>query len=521
MADGAARLSPVGGGKPRGLRVRAKDGKATLTRRLPRREWAVSLDFRVAPMTSASFAFGSGHAQVHVRRARGGAVAVRMKRGSRLVFRGSTRGAARSLHLEARWDGTTIEVGIGDLQRRFRTRRARSLVLHLRRGGLALEPLLVTRSGGRALLLLHRVAELNSRVPRHRFLSGADRQNRLYFNAGSWMRGFLAGSLWEAGAMIPGRDPFERAALKRTRAAFGAETADTHDLGFMYENSSVAAYRRLCRGGGAGEPICDQLSESALEAADALLELQATNSAAGTIPTRQSGPGAAVADTIIDSMMNLPLLYWASDFTGDPTYRAAAAAHAHRVAELLVRRDGSTAQSVHFDRATGEVLLIHTHQGASTDSTWARGQGWAVYGFTTSAAALRDPGLLRNAERTAAWVGDHIPASGVPPYDYDAPLGAPEDTSAAVITAAGMLRLARLCERWSGACEQPGRWLPLGRRLLRAALRYVSQSLPLGFLDQQVGTFRGRTSWDAGAELVFGLRYALEAVRLSQLTGRG
>ncbi len=520
MAGGAARVSPVGAGKPRGLRLSAKDGKATLSRRLPRRGWAVSLDFRVAPKTSASFAFAGRQAQVHVRRAGGGAVAVRMRRGSRLVFRGSTGGAARSLHLEARWDGTRVEVGVGALQRRFRTRRARSLVLRLRRGGVALEPLLVTRSR-RALLLLHRVAELNSRVPRHRFLSGADHQNQLYFNGGSWMRGFLAGSLWEAGAMMPGRDPFERAALKRTRAAFGAEIADTHDLGFMYENSSVAAYRRLCRGGAADDPTCDRLRESALEAADGLLELQATNAAAGTIPTRQSGPGGAAADTIIDSMMNLPLLYWASDVTGDPTYRAVAATHAHRVAELLVRRDGSTAQSVHFDRATGEVLLIHTHQGVSADSTWARGQGWAVYGFTTSAAALRDRGLLRNAERTAAWVGDHIPASGVPRYDYDAPVGAPEDTSAAVITAAGMLRLARLCERWSGACEQPGRWLPLGRRLLRGALGYVSQSLPLGFLDQQVGTFGGRPPWGDGAELVFGLRYALEAVRLSQLIGPG
>jgi hypothetical protein len=180
-----------------------------------------------------------------------------------------------------------------------------------------------------------------------------------------------------------------------------------------------------------------------------------------------------------------------------------------------VRPDGSTAQSVHFDRTTGRVLLVHTHQGLSAASTWARGQAWALYGFTVSASALRDRELLRTAERTAGWVADHLPPSGVPLYDYAA-LGGPMDTSAGVIAAAGAMRLARLCERWRGACAQPRRWGSLGRRLLRAALGHVSRSAPLGYLGQQVGTLGGRESWDDDAELVYGLRYALEAVSLSR-----
>jgi unsaturated chondroitin disaccharide hydrolase len=219
-----------------------------------------------------------------------------------------------------------------------------------------------------------------------------------------------------------------------------------------------------------------------------------------------------VADTIIDSLMNLPLLFWAAHATHDSKLRAAAARSARGVAALLVRPDGSTYQSVHLDRRTGRVLLRDTHQGLSARSTWARGQGWAVYGLTAAAAELRDPRLRAKAELAAGYVRRHLPADGVPRWDYDAKAGAERDTSAGGVTAAGLYRLASLCAgRAAGRCAHPGWWAPLAGRMLAGVLARASTRPPLGFIPDGVGT-HGGAAWDDHAELAYALDYTLEAV---------
>jgi unsaturated chondroitin disaccharide hydrolase len=167
---------------------------------------------------------------------------------------------------------------------------------------------------------------------------------------------------------------------------------------------------------------------------------------------------------------------------------------------------------VHHNRQTGRVIRVHTHQGISAGSTWARGQGWAIYGLTASAEELRDRQLLSAAERTAKWIADNLPRSGVPRYDYNAAANADPDTSAGVISAAGLFRLSGACRRWAGACAEPDRWKPLAQRMLAANLRYVSTTLPLGFFGGQTAT-HGGVRWDDQAELVYGQYYALEAVQ--------
>jgi unsaturated chondroitin disaccharide hydrolase len=249
-----------------------------------------------------------------------------------------------------------------------------------------------------------------------------------------------------------------------------------------------------------------------LSAADELLALAASNPGRGTIPTNATSPEG---DTIVDSMMNIAILPWASRVTGNPAYARLASHHAHVVASLLVRPDGSTAQSVNFDRVTGRVLLISTHQGLSDTSTWSRGEGWAVYGFANAAAELGDRRLLRVALSTARYVARHLPAGGIPRWDYDAPRGAPVDVSAGVITAAGLLHLAASCHSLPGVCTRPGRWVTLAHRMLAAALTRAYAQPPLGFLGSQVLNERGRGCWCDGGELIFGLSYALEALKLA------
>jgi hypothetical protein len=247
-----------------------------------------------------------------------------------------------------------------------------------------------------------------------------------------------------------------------------------------------------------------------LTAARELVALAATNARAGTIPTNPTS-----GNTIIDSMMNIAILPWASRVTGDPVYARVAARHAQVVASLLVRPDGSTAQSVNFDRSSGRVLYISTHQGLSASSTWSRGQGWAVYGFAQAAVDLRSVALLRVALRAAGYVARRLPAGGIPLWDYDAAPGSPVDVSAGVITAAGLMHLAAACRSFSGVCSGgPGRLVALSRRMLRAALGRASGAPPLGLLRDQVLNERGRGCWCDGGELIFGLTYALEAENL-------
>ncbi len=295
-------------------------------------------------------------------------------------------------------------------------------------------------------------------------------------------------------------------------AHFGQERSDSHDVGFMYEQSSLAAWRALgCRKHPSA--VCSRLKSSALAAAGELVTLARSNPRAGTIPTNSQG---YFGDTIVDSMMNVLLLDWASSVTGNPTYARLASHHAHVVASLLVRANGSTSQSAHIDRATGKVLLIHTHQGLSNTSTWSRGEGWAVYGFAQSASELHDRGLLRVALRVAGYVSHHLPPGAIPLWDYEAPAGDPVDVSAGVITATGLLHLTAACQSLPGVCGNTAPYVSLARRMLAASLTHARGGPPLGLLGDQVLVERAHGCWCNGGELSFGLTYALEGVRLTR-----
>jgi unsaturated chondroitin disaccharide hydrolase len=362
-----------------------------------------------------------------------------------------------------------------------------------------------------ASLLLQRLAELHARLKPGQFPVGAGVGDQLHVNSTYWTSGFWPGALWQAAALAPDHGMFRDWALAATVHHFGQEGGDTHDVGFEYGQSSLAAYMALCHSGRAPVALCSRLKRSAVAAANELIRLAASNARAGTIPTNSQGP---VADTIVDSMMNIAILPWASQVTGNPAYARVASRHAHRVAALLVRRDGSTTQAVNFDRATGRVESLATHQGIATTSTWSRGEAWALYGFAQEASLLHDRSLLGVAERVAGYVAGHLPAGDVPRWDYDAPAGAPVDVSAGAITAAGLVHLVAACRQLSPPCPDAGRWTSLSKAMLAGVLRYASAKPPLGLLRGQTLNERAHRQWFNGGELIFGLSYALEALKL-------
>lgn len=512
VEQGAVRGERVFVGSERVLRV---SGRGTIERRLPARHWALSMDLAAASGARLTIGLGDRRHRLRLSRARRGGPLVLRLRGGRARLSAEVNPRKGSwIHLQAIWTRRGVRGSVGGRAFALRPRAGRRLLITVGSGSADLDNIIVTPASASDSLLVHRLADLQHRIPRRGFLVGADGLDRLYLNGRFWTRGFFAGALWHAAALTPRSDLFREWAIARTQANFGQEWRDSHDVGMVYEQSSYAAQRRVC-GARARRLryLCERARQSSLGAAANLLSLAASNPGGGTIPTRVSTPDA---DTIIDSMMNLSLLWRASQVTGNPAFRRVGAQHARRTAELLVRPDGSTAQSAHTDRDTGTVLLTHSHQGLSANSTWSRGQGWAVYGFADAAYALRDPKLLAIAERTAGYVERRLPPSGVPQYDYDAPPGAPVDTSAGVITAAALFRLDEVCRRWTGTCAQPRRWSPLARRMLKASLRYVSPRLPLGFFGGQVGTYGGPYAWDDSAELVYGLSFALDAIRRSR-----
>lgn len=382
------------------------------------------------------------------------------------------------------------------------------------RGDGRVSGLVATRDDDARALLVHRVAALHAAAPRDKWPLATDRAGGLHYS-NSWTTGFWPGALWRASDLTTRGDLFMRWARAATKRHLKRRAFETHDLGFMYGHSSVAAYERRCHLRDDDDALCFRLLASGLDAAAQLAALADSNRAAGTIPTRRDGACSEcppqVADTIIDSLMNLRLLTWAATEGDRPGYRDLALQHAAAVARLMIRDDGSTFQSVHFRRSDGAVLKRHTHQGFADEGTWSRGQAWAIFGYAQTAGTLDDAASLATAERVAAYFGDHLPASGLPLYDFAAPPDAPVDASAAVIAAAGLYRLGAACARLGG-CAAPDRWRPLADRLLGAALGRVRTRPPLGFLGDQVYTYGGSWDWDDDAELVFGLDYALEAV---------
>ena len=167
--------------------------------------------------------------------------------------------------------------------------------------------------------------------------------------------------------------------------------------------------------------------------------------------------------TIIDCLMNLPLLYWASDVTDDDRFARFAKAHADVSLRDHLRADGSVNHIVDHDRETGELTDTKAGQGYAVGSSWSRGCSWAVYGFVLSYQHTKDERYLEGAKRAADYFVENVKSDWLPRVDFRAPAEPVlYDSTAGACAACGLIELAKILPENEG-----GRYLDAAINLLR------------------------------------------------------
>jgi hypothetical protein len=411
------------------------------------------------------------------------------------------------VRLEARRGGTRLRVALAE--RRWSGPAA---------GGIRIRgPVTVTRLLGTgpsiAELVAHRLTALEPALHGAWAPDGSAPSGRIR-RTKDWKRGFYAGALWRAIEAAPATRPtLEPLAWRATRALWGGEGEDTHDVGFIFGEADGGALRVAC-----DRPSrdCDRAAASLRQAAATLHRLAAATPAWAIPVQAQQGCRICRGDELkvyIDSAMNLtPLL------AGTDQDRALADHHLAFLTREMVRSDGSTTQQLLLGAATGDITRKLGHDPLAPDSTWARGQAWAVRGYAEAAPRLG--GAQDIAERTADWIARRT--TGAPGWDWNAKLGRrnPLDTSAAAIAAAGLERLTQFrctaATATTAPLADPDRCAAWGRAsdlLLARAIDHVSRA------PGTLGRFHGqRYLWDPArridyrGEYTMGTVYLLEAL---------
>lgn len=154
---------------------------------------------------------------------------------------------------------------------------------------------------------------------------------------------------------------------------------------------------------------------------------------------------------IIDNMMNLELLFKATQLSGDSTFHKIAVSHTENTLRNHFRKDGSCYHVIDYDTLNGKILYKHTAQGFSHESAWARGQAWALYGFAMCYRFTKDKRYLKQADTIYDFIFNHknLPSDCVPYWDFDAPNipNEPRDASSAAIIASALYELVGFGKR--------------------------------------------------------------------------
>ncbi|MFD0861606.1 glycoside hydrolase family 88 protein [Sungkyunkwania multivorans] len=249
-----------------------------------------------------------------------------------------------------------------------------------------------------------------------------------------WTSGFFVGNLWQIYALT-GDDAYKKRAEQWTPLVEREKLNNrTHDMGFKVFCSF---------GNGLKANKNDYYKNVIIKSAQTLSTR--FNENVGSIRSWDFNKDIWEFPVIIDNMMNLELLFEATKITKDSSFHKMAVTHANTTLRNHFRDDNSTYHVVVYDTINGSVKQKVTHQGINDESAWARGQAWAIYGYTMAYRYTKNADYLKQAEETANFFIDHpnLPADGIPYWDFDDPKvpNAPRDVSAGTVVASALIEL--------------------------------------------------------------------------------
>jgi len=282
------------------------------------------------------------------------------------------------------------------------------------------------------LIQHHLTNRLSSLKQKDRFPRSFTEENVLVtVKSDDWTSGFFPGILWYMYEYTNDSAWKKHAQQWTAGLEFEKYNSKTHDLGFMLYNSFGIGYRLTKR---------SHYKNVLIDAANTLVTRY--NPTVGCIRSWDNGKWKY--PVIIDNMMNLELLFWASKITGNSKYSRIAISHANTTLKNHFRDNGSSWHVLDYDPDTGKILSKTTAQGYSNESSWARGQAWGLYGFTMAYRETKDSTYLKQAEKIADYILLNLSKTKIPYWDFKAPYIPFEqkDASAAAIAASALLELS-------------------------------------------------------------------------------
>ena len=333
-------------------------------------------------------------------------------------------------------------------------------------------------------------------------------------SAEEWCSGFWPGILWMDYEYLRGEKKEERIdALRKAAEGYtnvlsflGSQPAYDHDLGFLVINSFLKGYEATQN---------EEYKRIALQAADTLATL--FNEKAGTIlswPRHVKDFGGH--NTIMDNMINLELLFWASENGGSQHLKDIAVRHAETTMQHHFRPDGSCYHVAIYDTLTGKFIKGITHQGYADSSMWSRGQSWAIYGYTMVYRYTKDKRFLDFAQKVTDIYLKRLKETSddwVPYWDMDDPRiksdknTCPKDASTACVVASALLELCQYVD-----VEKGKSYHDAAVNMLRdlSSDNYQSREKNVAFLMHSTGHHPAGTEIDAS--IIYADYYYIEAL---------
>ncbi|CAN0410370.1 unnamed protein product, partial [Ascophyllum nodosum] len=269
-----------------------------------------------------------------------------------------------------------------------------------------------------------------------------------------WTSGMVAGMYWYQ-YELTGNATWAEKAEFFCEGLEGVEELDDNDLGFQARDAGMSTFSclkgRVLNSYGLGyrlsssSSLRDAYKQRVLTGAQSLYDFRWT----ANIPAFWSWENPSSRPeweraVNVDMIMNMEIMLWASVNGGDPTYAENVVDHADTTWKDIVRDDNSTFHVADYDPDTGDLVEQGTYQGYADNTTWTRGQAWAIYGYVMIYRYLQEPKFLERSLACLKYFDDNLPSDGVPPADFDAPVNATDngkDSSSTAIVASALFEI--------------------------------------------------------------------------------